>query len=220
MILLHRPFQKIVFTIHSLIPWFISFGLIFCVNQLILAGEITFHVPPEHEKFALVDSLFTAMNETEKKKKTLERKIFVRDKSIIKEKMSVKAKYFDYLLEHKLMDATKVYDFTIFLKDYYELKMTYFHELLSTQEGDIRSKCFLLWKRARQEFTEVNDIVLKYKTRQAEQQNSQIAKEEERATISGYDSYNDPDLLGNLDSLDNGDPFANVKNTKIEIKRE
>jgi hypothetical protein len=128
--------------------------------SLLYGGEVSFIVPEDHEMFGLIDSLYAVMLQQEGIVEQLGRKL-IKDKSVLNDTYDVKAQYCEYLLKNGLRDSKSVYAYCSRARDYLEVKMTYFRQLMSTQEGNSRAQCFSLYRKVRTEYAAMNELVVR-----------------------------------------------------------
>ncbi|MBD3392743.1 MAG: hypothetical protein GF418_11635 [Chitinivibrionales bacterium] len=74
----------------------------------------------------------------------------------------MKAQYCEHLLEDRLQDTTAVVNYCRHARAYLETLMNYFRELMPTQEGNMRARCFSLYRRTRIEYSAMNDVTVHY----------------------------------------------------------
>ncbi len=142
-----------------LTPSLSIFGVLFFVFTVnIFAEEVSFFVPEDHEKFPKIDSLYTLLEEKRAAVIAAEPTI-IPDESVRNDEMEIKKRYFNHLLKTKSCDSSKVLNFCKDLESLYETKMNYFNTLLSALEGDVRAKCFIFWRSAREEYAQIRDYL-------------------------------------------------------------
>jgi hypothetical protein len=125
------------------------------------AGTVSFFVPESHEKYVLIDSLFTALSAHEGTLQQLETRTIKR-KDIRAGELEEKAQYLEYALQNRLADSTLVRSYCAALQQCQNDRMRYLDELLSVLEGDNRAQCFVLWRKCRDMLALANEMVSKY----------------------------------------------------------
>ena len=126
------------------------------------AGEVSFFVPEDHEKFPVIDSLYRLMTSLESAAMKFEPKL-IADKEVRDDTYDVKAQYSEYLLEHHLRDTTAVIEYCCAARVYLQVAMAYFQEMMSTQEGNSKASCFSLFRKSRTQYAAMNDVVMRYR---------------------------------------------------------
>ncbi len=188
------------------------------IVQISSARQVSFFVPEDHEKYALIDSLFQLMDSTDRAVIKIENRL-IRDKNVRHDDLNVKGQYLQYLLKNKLSTPEKVLEYCNTLKNHNDVKMHYFNELLSTLKGDIRSKCFILWKNTRAELSQITEILQK------------VDNSETKAFVVQYDNnktQNDSvtieeptleDILGeDLLTEENDNPFSQTEDLGMKVE--
>ena len=193
--------------------------IVFIISGLMLQNatgdEVSFYVPEDHEKYGLLDSLYTQIDATKQVMVQLEKKL-IRDKMVREDDLTVKGQYFDYLLKQKQSTIDKVLEFCNTVKNHYSLQENYFSELLSILEDDSRAKCFIFLKNARTELGKINTIIAKYDS-QEEKENITIDRGGRNELSDDYDNINDP-LSDILAPDEDENPFAGTENTMIKLE--
>ena len=126
------------------------------------SGKVSFDVPTDHEKFPLIDSLYNSITRLDETVKKMERQI-VKNKSVLAaRKFAAKEKYFDFLLEEKAVNSKRIIKLCELMKELYQVQMTYFQEMLPLQKDNLRSKCFALFRHARDNYAAAQNAIFKY----------------------------------------------------------
>lgn len=199
-------------TCRSLIIALITSGL-FVLHAT--GDDVSFYVPEDHEKYGLLDSLYTQIEASKQVMEQLENRL-IRDKAIREDDLTVKGQYFDYLLKQKKSTLDKILEFCYSVKNHYSLQENYFTELLSILEDDSRAKCFIFLRNARTELGKINIIIAKYDKK--EEKNTLIIDRGGRNELSDdYDNINDP-LSDILEPEEDENPFAGTENTMIKLE--
>ncbi len=182
------------------------------------ARQVSFFVPEDHEKYALIDSLFQLMDSTDRVVIKIENNL-IKNKAIRHDEIQVKGQYLQYLLKHNLSTHEKVLEYCNAFKNHNNVKMHYFNELLSTLKGDVRSKCFILWKNARAELAQIEDILRKIDISEARTLVIQYEPDESQSDSVTIREPTLEDILGDdLLVEENDDPFAQSENTPLRVE--
>ena len=210
--LIHLFFRHLK-TFRPLITAFIISGLFLKTST---GDEVSFYVPEDHEKYALLDSIYTQIDATKQVMVQLENKL-IRDKAVREDDLTVKGQYFDYLLKLKKSTIEKILEFCHSVKNHYGLQENYFTELLLILKDDSRAKCFVFLKNARTEIGKINTIIAKYDKKE-EKENFIIDHGKRNELSDDYENINNPfsDIIGSEDEDEN--PFAGTENTMIKLE--
>ncbi len=184
--------------------------------------QISFFIPEDHEKYGLIDSLYVLMDSSSHVVIKLENRL-IKDKAIRHDKLTVKEQYFNYLLKHKLSTNEKILEYCKAVKYHNNVKMNYFNELLSALEGDIRAKCFILWKNARTELAQISDIVHKFDVSESnnssiQYSNKELENDQVEIEEPSVDDILGPDIADEEEDYEN--PFAGMEKTMIKLERD
>ncbi len=185
------------------------------------AKQVSFFVPEDHEKYDLIDSLFNLMVSLDHEFIKIENNL-IRDKAIRLDELVVKEKYFKHQLKYNLSTTDNVLEYCKALRDLDEVKMHYFNELLSTLEGDIRAKCFILWKNARTELSQIIDIIQRFDISESSVNkityyNNETQDEAPALNEPSLEDILGEDIMGSDEEYEN--PFAHMENTVEKIDR-
>ena len=143
--------------------------IIVALSHLAYAGQISFYVPQEHEKFTTIDSLYNYMDSLAGAFVRTENKLIRdRDKGIRTESLGIKEQYFQHQLKYKQCTSAQILNYCKLLRELITVKTHYFNELLSALVDDKRVKCFLLLKATRAELSQINDIIQRFDVQESE----------------------------------------------------
>ncbi len=195
----------------------IFFICVFFLNSF--ADEVSFYVPEDHEKYSVIDSFYQQIETTKQTMVKMEGSL-IKDKAVREDVWEMKKRYLNYLLENNIRDTAVVLDYCNIVQNHYDTKKQYFKLLLSALEGDIRAKCFIFWKSAREQYSQIQNYV------------TGLEIETSNASAIQYDTVvqtdmtldiKEPtvsDVLG-LDGLssENDDPFAGTETALEEVDR-
>ncbi len=137
--------------------------LLILTVKVSVSKEVTFYVPENHIKYSLIDSLYKVMDSMSLDVKELENRV-IREDHVKGAKIAIKEKYFEHLLKYKISDTTKILTYCNTIKIYNEIREKYFNELLSAIDDNNRANCFLYLKHARNELSQINNIIYWYAT--------------------------------------------------------
>ncbi len=185
------------------------------------ALQISFFVPEDHEKYDLIDSLYSRMDSLDCAFTKIENNV-IRDKTIRSEELVVKEQYLKHQLKYNLATKEHVLEYCTAFKIFMEARMNYFNELLSTLKGDIRSKCFILWKNSRTELAQITEILQKFDTQESEVHKITYRKKEPESESPSLKEPTLKDILGEelMSEDDYENPFEQSKTIMTKPERD
>jgi hypothetical protein len=127
--------------------------LVLLVGMVGYAGEISFFVPADHEKYELIDSLCNYLQTLKLQIRQVESRLIRRD--LRTDRLTVKCQFLRHQLKYNLVSSDKIVSYFNLMYNRQTVKTRYLKHLLAALEGDIRSKCYILWKFSRDKEGEI-----------------------------------------------------------------
>jgi len=124
------------------------------------AGEISFFVPADHGKYELIDSLCNCLQTQELQIKQVEKGLIRRD--LWQDALNIKCQFLRHQLKYDQVLRDEIINYFDLRYEHQNVKTHYLDVLLGALEGDIRAKCFILWKSSRDKELEIKQAILEF----------------------------------------------------------